>query len=84
LGALIAFLLPLAVFTPGQEQEDASNLWQQVSQHSPQQLSFFDTTWFAHLLAEPSHNVADKAQPPTGTVMPTATQIAEIVCFIVK
>jgi WD40 repeat protein/class 3 adenylate cyclase/DNA-binding XRE family transcriptional regulator len=51
---LIAVFLAQGMFTPGQEAEDAAQLWQQASQDAPHPLAAFDAAWFARLLAERS------------------------------
>jgi len=49
LQALIAILLAESVFTPGQEQGEAADIWQQVSQNAPHPLPPFDMAWFDRL-----------------------------------
>jgi transcriptional regulator with XRE-family HTH domain len=61
---LIALFLAQGVFTPGQEAEQAAQLWQQASQDAPHPLAAFDATWFARLLAERSSAPAPARAPP--------------------
>src|SRR5262245_66489820 len=54
LRALIALLIKVGAFTPGHEHDEATDLWQRVSQDAPQPLPLFDTAWFDQLLADPA------------------------------
>ena len=58
---LIAVFLARGLFIPGQETEEAAQLWQQASQDAPHPLAAFDAAWFARLLA------AHSAMPPRPT-----------------
>src|SRR5262245_42396191 len=51
LRALIALLITVDAFTSGQEHDEATDLWQKVSQAAPHPFPLFDTAWFNQLLA---------------------------------
>lgn len=51
LRAVIAVLLNLGTFTPGQARAEASALWQSANQETPPRLEPFDFVWFDQLLA---------------------------------
>src|SRR6266545_3805910 len=83
---LIAVFLAQGVFTPGQEQEEAAQLWELVSQDAPRPLTPFDAAWFTSLLAARPVPVAAATAPvastdalpfalPTGLVTFLATDI---------
>jgi WD40 repeat protein/class 3 adenylate cyclase len=58
------------VFTPGREEEEATQLWAQVEQDAPHQIAAFDGVWFARLLAErraPSAPAQASSAPPART-----------------
>jgi len=70
---LIAVLLALGVFTPGQERDEAAQLWEQARQDAPHPLARFDAAWFARLLAERSSTPAP-ARAPELPPTPSAEQ----------
>ncbi|MCB0209161.1 MAG: tetratricopeptide repeat protein, partial [Anaerolineae bacterium] len=92
LRTLIAVLLPLNAFTPGQEHAEAVDLWQKVSESAPQPLPFFDTVWFNRLLIDPHSHPPDREPISTHTVSfppppdqsrgPRARQITPALPFI--
>lgn len=61
---LIEVLLNLGGFPPGEERTAAADLWQRVSQGSPQQFPLFDTAWLDQVLAV-RRATAPSAPPPT-------------------
>jgi len=61
---LIEVLIKLGVFTPGQERNAATDLWQRVSQGSPQQFPRFDAAWFEQVLTAYT-NAGSSAPLPT-------------------
>lgn len=75
LRALIAVLIPLGVFIPGQERDEAADLWQQVSEATPQQLPLFDTAWFGQLLAARSTGEPGDRGAATRATAPAADQL---------
>ncbi len=62
---LIAVFLAHGMFTPGQEAEQAAQLWEQASQDAPHVLGAFDVASFARLLAERSSTAAPARAAPT-------------------
>src|SRR6266508_4118479 len=68
---LVALFLAQGVFTPGQEMEEAAQLWEQARQDAPHPLGAFDSASFARLLAErsstpvPAHTPFTQHAPPT-------------------
>src|SRR5262245_4466207 len=62
---LIAVFLAQGVFTPGQEQVEAAQLWEQISAAAPRHLALFDAAWFARLLEEHSSTPAPARAAPT-------------------
>jgi hypothetical protein len=59
---LIALFLAQGVFTPGQEAEQAAQLWQQASQDAPHPLVSFDDAWFARTLVSSVASPAASAE----------------------
>ena len=92
LRTLIAVLLPLGAFTPGQERVEAADLWQQVSRSAPQPLPFFDEVWFHQLTATPqpqspnheptSSNAVSLPPPPDQARVPRERQMTPPLPFI--
>ena len=72
LRALLALLVDVAVFTPGQESAEAAALWQQVSEEAPQPLPRFDTAWFDQLLTKRAQGKRDQT-PTVARPTPAAT-----------
>jgi len=68
---LIAVFLAQGVFTPGQEAEQAAQLWQQASQDGPHPLAAFDAASVARLLAEHS-STRVPAHPPATPLAPAS------------
>src|SRR5262245_37706558 len=50
LRAFIAVLFTGGAFTPGQEYDQANDLWQRVSEATSHPFPLFDTAWFDQLL----------------------------------
>ena len=62
---LIAVFLAQGVFTSGQEQVEAAQLWEQISAAAPRHLALFNAAWFARLLEEHSSTPAPARAAPT-------------------
>src|SRR5262245_17983570 len=60
---LLAVLLAQGVFSPGQEAEEAAQLWEQAAQDAPHPLAPFDAAWFTHLLSERASTPAPDRAP---------------------
>lgn len=60
---LIAALLAQGAFERGGEADEALALWEQANREGLRRLPFFDTTWFAALLAQ-SFPAAPRPPPP--------------------
>jgi class 3 adenylate cyclase/DNA-binding XRE family transcriptional regulator len=69
---LIAVFLAQGVFTPGQEQEEAAQLWELISQDAPRPLGLFDPAWFAGLLVARPVPSADAAPVAPADAPPSA------------
>src|SRR5260370_31711218 len=67
---LIELYLAKNAFVPGQEQDEARALWEQLRESASRHIGLFDERWFVRLLTERQARIPRQALPTEGSQTP--------------